>query len=445
MSGSLLSSATGLLRRLRPASFRGVAFVVVGSGTDLGRRVVTHKFPLRDTVQHEDMGRRERSITIEAFLVGDDAAGRLARLERALEQAGAGRLVHPTYGELQVVVTAAKTMTGLEQGLVRVSITFEVDDEASAQPRGVTNGTSLLDRLGLGAVSAFVDEYASLLTIDGLQDFVAEQLGEQLGALGLSMSDLASVYGLAGQALGVWGLLESWTASAEVSPSPSGMSVSAGAVVTSIAALGRADQVADATGAVVGAVEAWRAAGTLPNTLTASAPRPDALIALSAAGAGITAPAGVSATDSRRAAASNLAALDLLVRATAAAEAVRAGAVVAWDSRDEAASYRDRIADALDDAADRAGGLGWDASWRGLLDLRAAWVGHINSVAAPLPRVTSVMLAAPRSSVRLAYQLDGDALATLIGRAGDIATRNAASHPGFLPAGEPLEVLTDAG
>jgi prophage DNA circulation protein len=174
-------------------------------------------------------------------------------------------------------------------------------------------------------------------------------------------------------------------------------------------------------------------------------PAIDALLRIAGGGAvGAAASAiGAAATPGLKAAASNARVVDAYVRALAATEAARAGAPVVWNSRDQAIAYRDRIAEPLGDAADRASDMGWAASWRALGELRAAWVSHVTSTAAPLPRIAAVTPAAGTSSMLLAYQLDGDALDTLFGRADDIAWRNQVSHPGFLPAGAPLEVLAD--
>ena len=407
MSGFVASALTGLLLGLRPASFRGVAFGVKSGGKDLGRRVVTHKFPLRDTVMHEDLGRRERTLTVEGFIVGYDLASRMRRLEAALERQGPGRLVHPHYGSLDVVVTAAKVATGEAKDLATISITCELHDPAGQQPSGAGNGGSLVDSLGLSAVVAFAEEYSSLLTVSGMQDFVVEQLGGQLGGLGVSLAGIASAYGLARQVQSNVLGLTSWLSS------------------------GSRDGSAATVTAAVGSLGVTGATGT----------RPDALLVLAATG--VPAPATSTGTPGRDAVARNALALDLLVRACAAAEAARTVAAMDWESRDQALGYRDQVAEALDGAADRAGDLGWDLTWRALADLRAAMVAYVTAAAAPLPRLTHVTPAATISSLLLAYQIDGEVVGTLFDRAADIARRNHAPHPGFLAGGTPLELLTD--
>ncbi|WP_239015840.1 DNA circularization N-terminal domain-containing protein, partial [Novacetimonas hansenii] len=46
------------------ASFRGVPFVVVGSGGSNGRNFQIHRYPFRDQVWPEDLGRAPRAYRI---------------------------------------------------------------------------------------------------------------------------------------------------------------------------------------------------------------------------------------------------------------------------------------------------------------------------------------------------------------------------------------------
>ncbi|MFX9939048.1 DNA circularization N-terminal domain-containing protein, partial [Acinetobacter baumannii] len=58
--------------QLRPASFRGVPFHVTQATGTFGRRSVTHEYPFRDLPYVEDLGRRARTLRIEALLLGED-------------------------------------------------------------------------------------------------------------------------------------------------------------------------------------------------------------------------------------------------------------------------------------------------------------------------------------------------------------------------------------
>lgn len=408
MSG-LLATVTSLVGALRPASFRGVSFGVTASGKDGGRRIVTHVYPLRDQVQHEDLGRKERILTVSLFLVGTGIAARAKRLEAALDKPGVGRLVHPLYGEVQVTVISWRMTSGMELGLLGYEASFGVYDGPKKLPAGTSSG--VLDRLGLAATAELISDASRLVSLDGLQEFVGESFGETLGAVAGGLSVVAAGYGLSQQVAGTLALLADWTA-----PAASAATRATGAVTlvtTAVAAVGQAGQ------------------------------RPDALLAIAAGAASPSQPQATADTPSRRAEALNAKVVDEVLRGSAAIAAARLGDTVTWPSRDDAIAARDSVADALDASADRLGALGLDAAWRSIVDLRAGWVRSMTAAAAPLPRIISVTPSLPISSVALAYQLDGDALGSVVERAADIARRNGVSHPGFLAAGAALEVLTD--
>ena len=86
---------------LRPASFRGVPFVVDVAAGEGGRRIVTHEFPLRDQPYTEDLGRAAQRHRIRAFVIGDDYQDkRDALLAACQDKNTAGTLVHPFLGDL---------------------------------------------------------------------------------------------------------------------------------------------------------------------------------------------------------------------------------------------------------------------------------------------------------------------------------------------------------
>ena len=54
------------------AKFRGVEFRFRTASATLGRRNVVHSYPGRDDPYVEDMGRKAREFSLEAFVLGDD-------------------------------------------------------------------------------------------------------------------------------------------------------------------------------------------------------------------------------------------------------------------------------------------------------------------------------------------------------------------------------------
>ncbi|MCB2200885.1 DNA circularization N-terminal domain-containing protein [bacterium] len=115
----------GWKESLLPASFRGVAFEVSTVDGEHGRRIVDHDFPGLDQPRPEDMGRRARRFVIEGFLVGTDYLDRKQDLINACEAAGVGELVHPYRGTLRVVCYRLRTRESeRDGGMVTLSMEF---------------------------------------------------------------------------------------------------------------------------------------------------------------------------------------------------------------------------------------------------------------------------------------------------------------------------------
>lgn len=119
------AAAASWFGQLRPASFRGVPFGVLGSSGKFGRRNAVHEYPFQGTVWVEDMGRAARHIGVFGFLVGDDAIAQRERLIAAVETSGPGELIHPTLGRLRVSTIDFSSDERWDQGRVfQVSFTF---------------------------------------------------------------------------------------------------------------------------------------------------------------------------------------------------------------------------------------------------------------------------------------------------------------------------------
>ena len=114
-----------LKEQLRPASFRGVAFSVDAASATAGRRTALHEYPKQDTPYVEDLGRATREYQLTAIIVGADYIERTQSLMAALEESGAGKLVHPWLGELSAVPTQVGTVNfDSALGRATVNLTF---------------------------------------------------------------------------------------------------------------------------------------------------------------------------------------------------------------------------------------------------------------------------------------------------------------------------------
>ncbi len=101
---------------LQTASFREIKFFVKSHSVSLGRRVISHEFPFADKPFTEDLGKKSRSFNIEGFLFGKDYFNERDKLIAACEQFGAGDLVHPYLGRLEVNCQSLSLAESLEEG-----------------------------------------------------------------------------------------------------------------------------------------------------------------------------------------------------------------------------------------------------------------------------------------------------------------------------------------
>lgn len=110
---------------LIPASFRGMPFHVDVGAKVSGRRNVVHEYPKRDDPYTEDMGRRARRFQISAYVIGSFYVLERDALVAALELEGAGTLIHPTMGAMQVVCDGYSVSESREEGgMARFEIQF---------------------------------------------------------------------------------------------------------------------------------------------------------------------------------------------------------------------------------------------------------------------------------------------------------------------------------
>ena len=178
-----------------PASFRGVSFWVETSDLSVGRRTVTHQYPQRDEPFTEDLGRAAREYRFSAFVLGDDYIEQAKKLREALEKPGAATLVHPEFGEIQVVAQPGASMS-FSQSMRRANFSLafvEAGLNAFPTPEGASQQAS---RAAADQVSeAAADSFEDSLTLDDIEDFVQDALnGDLLDALDIiSNSEIAKV------------------------------------------------------------------------------------------------------------------------------------------------------------------------------------------------------------------------------------------------------------
>ena len=130
----------GKTRTVIGGSFRGVPFLVEQSNTSGGRRVATHEaLPYgneRDgAAWNEDVGRVPRSVSVTAYLVGDDYMDQKVALQEALEGYGPAALVDPWNGTYPAASCTNYSISESRDdgGYCQISMDFSIADPETLQ------------------------------------------------------------------------------------------------------------------------------------------------------------------------------------------------------------------------------------------------------------------------------------------------------------------------
>ncbi|WP_424139903.1 DNA circularization N-terminal domain-containing protein [Roseomonas chloroacetimidivorans] len=147
---------------LLAASWRGIEFGVRASEYARGRRVAVHQYPYRDDIWAEDLGRAGRIIGFSGFLVGDDVGFRAQQMLDAAELKGAGTLVHPLLGAMEVVLVAPlRASDRMELGRV-VEIQFQfVEARDPEYPSAATSTQALVQGAADACMASCIADFGA--------------------------------------------------------------------------------------------------------------------------------------------------------------------------------------------------------------------------------------------------------------------------------------------
>lgn len=393
--------------KLREGSFRGVKFKVDATDdTAGGRRTVGHTYPGRDKPYIEDMGQKHNDFRVDAYLVGPDYMEARDALLEATTEPGPGELVHPYLGTKQVVCTGCKLRhTQSEGGMVRVSLSFEETGERRF-PKASADQASALDGAAKATQDAAQDSFSDGFDVAGFPQFVADSATGLVGGLSDKLGEIT------GGLSGIPGAVASFSASVSKLKSD-------------------AKNLIDSPSKLAGRISA--AFGQLTDAYGKS---PDTVSALNkAAEFGDDVPAIQETTSTRQQQSANQKALFDLVKSVALSESVRHASAVEFESRAAAEATRDNLVNRLDDRMENTDS---DAEFLALQDLRARLSLSVPSENERLPVLLEYTPPVSTPALVVAYSIYGDAT-----RADEIAARNEIKHPGFVPGGAPVEVLSE--
>lgn len=401
--------------QLLPASIDGVPFFVDSHDHSFGRRTALHEYPDRDRPYPEDLGRRAREYTIEAYVLasaivggarGDDYFSVRDALRRTCENPGSKQLVHPYLGALDVAITDCRLRESTaEGGLARFTITC-VESGENLFPSATSDTTGAVGTACDVATTLVKDDFAARFDVDDKPAFLADSATATLNDLSEQLrKDAARISKIGSKLTTVSASLDRFGAAiGTLIRAPADLANDAVGVIVAVA--GVTSDVRAGLGAYERLFDFGSDEATIPSTTT-----------------------------TRQQQTRNQAALHDLVQRAAAIEAARAAAAIAYTSNDDAVAIRDSIAGQIDALTDDAP----DDVYAALNDVRAAMVRDITTRGADLARIVSFTPATTLPALAVAHALYGDAA-----RDGEIVSRNRLRHPGFVRGGQPLEVLADA-
>ena len=115
------------IAKLPLASYKNVEFHYQDSTIDGGRKTITHEYPDTNTRYVEDLGRLEKTFSINAIIDTNVSFNDRDALIKVLEEEGIGVLIHPTFGSQNVSLKGYNIVDNInELGVSRFSLTFEV-------------------------------------------------------------------------------------------------------------------------------------------------------------------------------------------------------------------------------------------------------------------------------------------------------------------------------
>lgn len=168
------------LDSIQSASFRDVPFYVQEHDSTGGRRVASHEFPSRDLPFTEDMGRKQRKYSLNALVIGADYQLDRDALIDALEEPGAGLLVHPYLGWIKVVIESYTVSESTAQGGMATFSIACVEAGEPAFPRAVVTQEAQLAAKAKSLQEQALAKFALLFKLSGLASKAVAAVGETL-------------------------------------------------------------------------------------------------------------------------------------------------------------------------------------------------------------------------------------------------------------------------
>lgn len=384
------------------ASYNGAEFLVRASDAKFGRRVQVHEYPLRDKPYAEDLGRKTRKFSLDAFFIGADYLAARDKLITEIEKMGGGELVHPYYGNMNITITDFSVRESTAHGGYGIIKMNFVEAGELIFPAALQNTPAETVTASDAAQQAAIDAFAADFSLSDISDAVDSYLAE--------VDDmLSSVENVIGTVTGPL---------ADIVRSPAELGSALAGSITNISNL-----VTEPIRALSIYTRLFSAGGSYSNN---NSPR-------------------------SRQAARNTQLTTNLIRSTALIQFARTTSELELSpskqgdqpiTRNQVLALRDVFLDEADEQQETVNVLTGepidDAVFNSLSDLRLAVVTDLSERAGRLPKVNTIKNKATLPALTIAFSLYADA-----SRETEIVYLNAVRHPGFVPGGKELEVLSE--
>lgn len=396
---------------LLKASFNGIEFKVQDHEATVGKRLVVNEYPLRELPYTENMGRKARRWSINGYLVGPSYTIARDALLVAAESNQVGQLVHPYLGRKTVEIEELRVRESQrEGGYAELSFTF-VEAGAKTFP----TASPLPNQLAVMRADDLLTVAQTLFTggihVDGISEYVREAYGESLGDIAGVFSAIQLAGGINGQTtIGKINQAADWVANLAEIAFPSQTLISdiagvAGKLISlfgGVLDLGVGDKESGANFARFATFTTEKTTGT---SVVASAIN------------------------------QNAETVERFVRTASVANETKALVARDFSYYEEAIEARASVLQRVDDLLDSSQN---DDEYTALQSMRREIAAAVPENAETIPRLRNITIRQSEPALVVAYEQYGSTA-----RADDIVNRNQLRHPGFVPGGVPLQVLSD--
>lgn len=394
--------------KLRPASFKKAEFFVSSSEGSFGRKVVLHEFPRKEFPLAEDLGKKAREFSFDAYVLGDDYFDARDEILKVCQEDGAGDLVHPYLGKLYAICTGIKLKESAGSGgIAEFTLSF-VEQEKKPVASGLLDFVSGLGLAAEALRDAAAEAFDDAFSIVGQANVVADAAVDAVESVADS---LASVERIArGNILKIsefaYKVRKIKGAVRSILGIPGGLSS---------AYMGAMDTLKNAFDGNETALRVFQ---------KVALPLPTLLFQKTAGGS-------VNGNAIFR----NASALDNFRKQVSASHHAELLTTATFSTLDDAVSARAAVLDVLEEQKEVAG----DKVFQAIEALRVALLNAVPSRDESLSRLVTVEVPDTTPSLVLAHDLfDG------IEYEADILARNRIVNPGFIPAGSSLKVRANA-